>query len=108
MKAEMPKLLVPEKHMEVMPSWCAELTVATLGTQLAQEYGDNDDILFGLMNEPHDLDMNLWGATMQAVVDAIRGEIGNNNKILLLPGTNFTYVRAPIPRSAPDAYVAGY
>lgn len=62
-----------------------------VGTQLAQKYGDEDDILFGLMNEPHDLDMDLWGATMQAVVDAIRKETGNNNKILLLPGTNFTY-----------------
>lgn len=62
-----------------------------IGTQLAQKYGDEDDILFGLMNEPHDLDMDLWGATMQAVVDAIRKETGNNNKILLLPGTNFTY-----------------
>lgn len=61
------------------------------GTQLAQEYGDDDNILFGLMNEPHDLDMDLWGITMQKVVDAIRQETGNNNKILLLPGTNFTY-----------------
>lgn len=61
-----------------------------IGTQLAQEYGDEDDILFGLMNEPHDLDMDRWGITMQKVVDAIRKETGNNDKILLLPGTNFT------------------
>lgn len=61
-----------------------------LGTQLAQEYGDDDNILFGLMNEPHDLDMDRWGITMQKVVDAIRKETGNNDKILLLPGTNFT------------------
>lgn len=68
-----------------------------VGTQLAQKYGDEDDILFGLMNEPHDLDMDLWGATMQAVVDAIRKETGNNDKILLLPGTNFTYALSSFP-----------
>ncbi|KAJ4396777.1 hypothetical protein N0V93_000999 [Gnomoniopsis smithogilvyi] len=71
------------------------------GTQLAQEYGDEDDILFGLMNEPHDLDMDRWGITMQKVVDAIRKETGNNDKILLLPGTNFTSAQTFPDESAP-------
>ncbi|KAL2285260.1 hypothetical protein FJTKL_08220 [Diaporthe vaccinii] len=59
-----------------------------LWTQLATKYAGEDRMVFELMNEPHDLDMNVWAATCQKVVAAIRGA-GATSQMILLPGTNF-------------------
>lgn len=40
------------------------------------------------MNEPHDLDINVWAATCQKVVTGIRNA-GAASQMILLPGTNF-------------------
>ncbi|KAK5992312.1 Endoglucanase EG-II [Cladobotryum mycophilum] len=68
---------------------------ADLWTQIATTYAKEDRIVFGLMNEPHDLDINLWAQTCQAAVTAIR-KAGAKTQAILLPGTNFasaeTYV----------------
>lgn len=40
------------------------------------------------MNEPHDLDINLWAATCQKAVTGIRNA-GATSQMILLPGTNF-------------------
>lgn len=56
--------------------------------QLAEKYADNDKIMFGLMNEPHDLDIARWAETCQKVVTGIR-KAGATSQIILLPGTNF-------------------
>lgn len=60
---------------------------ADFWTQLATKYKSNTKIIFGLMNEPHDLDVPTWAATCQAVVTAIRNSGASN--MILLPGTNF-------------------
>lgn len=60
----------------------------SLWTQLATKYADQDRMVFELMNEPHDLDINVWAATCQKVVAAIRGA-GATSQMILLPGTNF-------------------
>ncbi|KAL7930108.1 glycoside hydrolase family 5 protein [Trichoderma chlorosporum] len=62
-----------------------------LWVQIAKYYVDNDKIIFGLMNEPHDLDINLWAQTCQKVVTAIR-KAGATSQMILLPGTNFASV----------------
>jgi endoglucanase len=49
-----------------------------LWTQLATKYGGNSKLLFGLMNEPHDVDINTWAATLQTVVTAIRNAGATN------------------------------
>lgn len=59
-----------------------------LWTQLATKYAGEDRMVFELMNEPHDLDINVWAATCQKVVAAIRGA-GASSQMILLPGTNF-------------------
>lgn len=59
-----------------------------LWTQLATKYADQDRMVFELMNEPHDLDINVWAATCQKVVAGIRGA-GATSQMILLPGTNF-------------------
>jgi endoglucanase len=45
---------------------------ANLWTQLATKYKGTANIIFGLMNEPHDVNINTWAATVQTVVTAIR------------------------------------
>jgi len=41
---------------------------------------NTDNIMFGVMNEPHDVDINKWAATVQLVVTAIR-EAGATTQI---------------------------
>jgi endoglucanase len=41
------------------------------------------------MNEPHDVDITLWAATVQEAVTAIR-KAGATTQMILLPGTDFT------------------
>ncbi|KAK3072419.1 Endoglucanase EG-II [Teratosphaeriaceae sp. CCFEE 6253] len=62
---------------------------ASLWSQLATKYKGNTKVAFGIMNEPHDLDINTWATTVQAAVTAIRNAGATGNKILL-PGTGYT------------------
>ncbi|TPX18099.1 uncharacterized protein E0L32_011823 [Thyridium curvatum] len=59
-----------------------------LWSQLATAYASDKKVVFGLMNEPHDLDIKLWSDTCQAAVTAIR-KAGADKQMILLPGTNF-------------------
>lgn len=61
----------------------------SLWTQLASKYGSEQNIIFGVMNEPHDLDINTWADTVQVVVTAIRNA-GATSQYILLPGTDYT------------------
>ncbi|KZT02406.1 glycoside hydrolase family 5 protein [Laetiporus sulphureus 93-53] len=61
---------------------------ASIWTQLAALYGNNDRLLLGIMNEPHDLDIPTWAESVQYVVNAIRSTGATN--YLLLPGSNYT------------------
>jgi len=61
---------------------------ANLWSQLATKYASNTKIIFGLMNEPHDLDIPTWATSVQAAVTAIRNA-GASSQMILLPGTNF-------------------
>jgi len=56
----------------------------SLWTQLATKYASSPKIVFELMNEPHDLDINLWAQTCQKVVNAIRNA-GATSQMILLP-----------------------
>lgn len=60
-----------------------------LWTQLATKYKSNTKVMFGLMNEPHDVDITAWANTCQLVVAAIRNA-GASTQMILLPGNNFT------------------
>lgn len=62
---------------------------ADLWTQLATKYKSSTKVIFGLMNEPHDVDITAWAASCQAAVTAIRNA-GATSQIILLPGNNFT------------------
>lgn len=64
-------------------------TFAALWANIATKYADNDKVVFGLMNEPHDLDTEKWADSCQAAVTAIRNA-GAQTQIILLPGNNFS------------------
>jgi len=71
-----------------------------LWTQLAQKYGSNNKMVFGVMNEPHDVpDINKWADTVQAVVTAIRAHAKTN--MILLPGNDWTSAAAMPTKSGP-------
>lgn len=62
-----------------------------LWTNFAKYYAENDKVVFGLMNEPHDLNTLLksWVKMCQEAVTAIRNA-GATKQIILLPGDNFS------------------
>jgi len=63
---------------------------ASLWSQIATKYKSQSKIIFGIMNEPHDVpDINAWAVTVQAAVTAIRNAGATSQKILL-PGNNYT------------------
>lgn len=64
--------------------------LASLWSQLATKYKSQPNVIFGIMNEPHDLpSVPIWGQTVQDVVTAIRGT-GATQNLILLPGNDFT------------------
>ncbi|KAK0376054.1 cellulase [Colletotrichum limetticola] len=77
----------------------------SLWTQLATKYKDNANVVFEVMNEPHDLDVKLWAATCQKVVTAIRGA-GATSQMILLPGTNFNSAEFLVSSGSAEALAA--
>ncbi|KAH8127644.1 endo beta-1,4-glucanase [Trichoderma asperellum] len=57
-------------------------------TQLATKYASESKIWFGVMNEPHDVNITTWAATVQLVVTAIRNA-GATSQYISLPGTDW-------------------
>lgn len=74
-----------------------------LWTNLAKYYGDNDRIVFGLMNEPHDLPvLKNWVDMCQKAVTAIRNT-GATKQIILLPGDNFSSAASFVSTGSAEA-----
>ncbi|ODA76861.1 hypothetical protein RJ55_07377 [Drechmeria coniospora] len=60
-----------------------------LWAEMATKYAADERVVFGLMNEPHDVDIEIWAQTCQKAVTAIR-EAGAEKHLILLPGSNFS------------------
>ncbi|KAI1124776.1 endoglucanase 2 [Nemania abortiva] len=78
---------------------------ASFWGQLASKYATNNKIVFELMNEPHDLDVDIWTQTCQKAVTAIR-EAGATSQMILLPGTNFDSAATLVSSGSADALLA--
>ncbi len=78
---------------------------ASIWSQLATKYKDEDNIVFELMNEPHDLDVATWATTCQAAVNAIRSA-GATSQMILLPGTNFDSAATLVSGGSADSLMA--
>jgi endoglucanase len=73
---------------------------ASIWGQLAKKYAGTPEVVFGIMNEPHDegsgsncpgtIDITKWAATVQAAVTAIRSN-GATSQTILLPGKNYDH-----------------
>ncbi|WRT63122.1 uncharacterized protein IL334_000025 [Kwoniella shivajii] len=63
---------------------------ASLWSLLAAKYKSESKVIFGLMNEPHDIDINKWATTVQAAVNAIRAA-GATTQSIALPGNQWTH-----------------
>jgi endoglucanase len=61
---------------------------ADLWRRLAEVYGDQQGVVFGLMNEPHDLPAQQWLEAANAAIAAIR-ETGADN-LVLVPGVRWS------------------
>ncbi|KAK6528321.1 Endoglucanase EG-II [Arthrobotrys megalospora] len=78
--------------------------LVSLWTQLAQKYANQQKVWFGIMNEPHDVNIQTWGATVQKVVTAIRNA-GATSQNILLPGNNYASAGAFISSGSADALI---
>ncbi|KAL0951442.1 hypothetical protein HGRIS_008131 [Hohenbuehelia grisea] len=67
---------------------------ANLWSQVAAKYASNSRIIFGIMNEPHDVpNISAWADSVQAAVNAIRAA-GANSQVILLPGSSWASAQA--------------
>ncbi|KAI0099567.1 glycoside hydrolase family 5 protein [Hypoxylon sp. NC0597] len=70
--------------------------------ELAKRFADNEKVIFGLMNEPHDMATSLVLKNNQAAIDAIRA--ANASNLIILPGNSWTgghaWAQGPDPNSA--------
>jgi endoglucanase len=57
--------------------------------RLASLYANEDDVVFGLMNEPNHIPIEQWLRAANAATAAIRNQAGANN-LILVPGTAWT------------------
>ena len=56
--------------------------------RLAEIYHTNNHVIFGLMNEPHDMSTETWRDAANAAIVAIRNTGAKN--LILVPGNNYT------------------
>jgi endoglucanase len=61
---------------------------ADLWRRLAELFGSNDQVIFGLMNEPHDMPTETWLEAANAAIAAIRQASAPN--LVLVPGNGWT------------------
>ncbi|KAF8578407.1 glycoside hydrolase family 5 protein [Ramaria rubella] len=76
---------------------------ASIWSQLATKYASTSKIIFGVMNEPHDLPDGtaLWAASVQAAVNAIRAA-GATSQIILIPGSSYSSAQTLPTEAGPD------
>lgn len=61
---------------------------AEFWARLAIEFSNQEDVIFGLMNEPYDIGADAWLKAANAAIRTIRATGANN--LILVPGTRFT------------------
>ncbi|KIK79449.1 glycoside hydrolase family 5 protein [Paxillus rubicundulus Ve08.2h10] len=76
---------------------------AELWSNIARHWKKERRIIFGLMNEPHDIpDIHTWVGSVQAAVTAIR-RTGATSQIILLPGNDYTSAETFVSGGSADA-----
>ncbi|KAI0009063.1 endoglucanase 1 [Xylariaceae sp. FL0662B] len=71
--------------------------------ELASRFADNEKVIFGLMNEPHDMSTRLVLENNQAAIDAIR--LAGAENLIILPGNSWTGGHAWTQGSDPNSAI---
>lgn len=79
--------------------------LASVWYQIADKYQSQSKVIFGVMNEPHDLDVPTWATSVQYAVTSIRNA-GATAQMILLPGTTYTSVGDFVGSGSADALSA--
>ncbi|EJD03695.1 endoglucanase [Fomitiporia mediterranea MF3/22] len=75
---------------------------ASLWSQIAEKYASESRVIFGVMNEPHDIpDLKAWAGSVQAAVNAIRAA-GATSQLILIPGSSYSSAQALPTEAGPD------
>ncbi|AAF85505.1 cellulase [Xylella fastidiosa] len=62
---------------------------ADLWKRLSLQFANDKAVIFGLMNEPHEITSTTWAQAAQAAINAIRST-GACNNLVLVPGTAYS------------------
>ncbi|KZP02120.1 glycoside hydrolase family 5 protein [Athelia psychrophila] len=75
---------------------------ANVWSQIAKKYASQSKIIFGIMNEPHDIpSIPDWAASVQAAINAIRAA-GATTQYMLLPGSSYSSAGTLPTEAGPD------
>ncbi|KAG2132688.1 glycoside hydrolase family 5 protein [Suillus bovinus] len=76
---------------------------AELWSNIASHWKDETRVIFGIMNEPHDIpNLAAWAESVQSAVTAIR-EAGATTQIILLPGTDWASAKTFVSSGSAEA-----
>lgn len=76
---------------------------AELWSNIASYWKNESKVIFGVMNEPHDIpSITTWAESVQSAVTAIR-EAGATNQLILLPGTDYASAKTFVSSGSADA-----
>jgi endoglucanase len=70
------------------PTAATTENLADFWAALAKRFVSNPNVIYGIMNEPHDMPTSLVLTNNQAMIDAIRG--AGAQQLILVPGNGFT------------------
>lgn len=76
---------------------------AELWSNIASQWKNETKVIFGVMNEPHDIpSVSTWAETVQGAVTAIRNA-GATTQMILLPGTDYASAKSFVSSGSADA-----
>jgi endoglucanase len=76
---------------------------AELWFNIASYWKNETKVIFGIMNEPHDIpNITTWAESVQCAVTAIR-EAGASTQMILLPGNNYTSAQTFVSSGSAEA-----
>lgn len=76
---------------------------AELWSNIASHWKNETKVIFGVMNEPHDIpSITTWAESVQSAVTAIR-KAGATTQMILIPGTDYTSAKTFVSSGSADA-----
>lgn len=84
-------------------SYPTDAHFTSLWNQIASKYASKSKVIFGIMNEPHNIpSLTTWVTTVQAAVTQIR-QAGATSQYILLPGNDWSNAATFVSSGSADA-----